>query len=290
PPALPIGFYQHGAVSIAIFHLWLNNLVVVNEDWRLFSADEQGRSLGGPPLDQNDRRVLQPGNYATLSPDGDPLAIRLTDENYRPRTLSLDISGTARTNSFRERVRERDQRCCVTGRLVRNLLYVDFRASYIFPIAHRDVWEAQNLSRFIADDAPPEHKGPNSINSVQNGILLRSHVHDLFDSYLFGINPDDEYRITDFREDQEFNGRQLWINENADPRHRPSDDLLREHFRQCVFANVKGAGRQDDDFFDPEDDFDLSDFTRWGREINEGQPTRLELAVRSRLYSRALSV
>ena len=100
----------------------------------------------------------------------------------------------------------------------------------------------------------------------------------------------DNYRITDFREDQEFGGRQLWIGENAHPQHRPSDALLRDHFQQCSLANVKSAGRERNAFFDSEGDFDLKDFTRRGEKVSKGQPTRLELEVRSRLYYSALPV
>lgn len=82
----------------------------------------------------------------------------------------------------------------------------------------------------------------------------------------------------------------LWINETVDAKYRPSEQLLREHFRQCVLANVKGAGRSSDDYIDPEEDFDLSNFERWGKEISEDEPSRLELELRARLYSSALLV
>ena len=78
----------------------------------------------------------------------------------------------------------------------------------------------------------------------------------------------------------------LWINRNVEPKYRPSDALLREHFDQCVLANVKGAGEQRDDWVDPEDDHDLSDFSNWGRRIGGDKgPSRLELELAARLYS-----
>lgn len=76
----------------------------------------------------------------------------------------------------------------------------------------------------------------------------------------------------------------LWINQNVEARYRPSDALLREHFKQCVLANVKGAGQ--DDWMDPEDEHELGNFSNWGQRIggDEG-PSRLELDIASRLYS-----
>lgn len=77
-------------------------------------------------------------------------------------------------------------------------------------------------------------------------------------------------------------GQHMWVNTDVAERYRPSQDILREHFRQCILANVKGAGRQefDDDPWDPEVDIDLQNTERWshgtGRE-------RLELEMRARL-------
>lgn len=36
------------------------------------------------------------------------------------------------------------------------------------------------------------------INSIQNGLLLCSHVHQMFDQYLISVNPDDGYKVIVF--------------------------------------------------------------------------------------------
>jgi hypothetical protein len=160
------------------------------------------------------------------------------------------------------------------------------------------------LSQHIRDNAPELDQGPASINSVQNGLLLRSDIHSRFDHYDFAINPDvcvepslvhnyvdmifsqNGYRIVDFTEGGRLDGHMLWINQNVEPRYRPSDALLREHFKQCVLANVKGADQQKEDWMDLEDDHDLGNLSDWGQRIggDEG-PSRLELELASRLYS-----
>jgi hypothetical protein len=77
-------------------------------------------------------------------------------------------------------------------------------------------------------------------------------------------------------------GQHMWVSTDVAERYRPSPDILREHFRQCILANVKGAGRQglDDEAWDPEVDIDLQNTERWshgtGRE-------RLRMEMRARL-------
>jgi hypothetical protein len=36
----------------------------------------------------------------------------------------------------------------------------------------------------------PEKESAGTINSVQNGMLLKSDLHQLFDNYAFSVNPD----------------------------------------------------------------------------------------------------
>lgn len=61
-----------------------------------------------------------------------------------------------------------------------------FEAAHIFPLAYEDHWNNNEYDRWIT--IRPEKGG--TINSVQNGLLLRSHIHQLFESYDFSINPD----------------------------------------------------------------------------------------------------
>jgi hypothetical protein len=77
---------------------------------------------------------------------------------------------------------------------------------------------------------------------VQNGLLLRSDLHTLFDAYTFSINPDDNYKVVCFDDFGEgIDGKHL-DQEFLDDPQRPVDELLRWHFRQAVLANMRGAG------------------------------------------------
>jgi hypothetical protein len=58
--------------------------------------------------------------------------------HLRPNVESLTFT-SVQLISFRDRVRERDRRCCVTREVADIVDYCGFRACHIFPIAHRDV-------------------------------------------------------------------------------------------------------------------------------------------------------
>jgi hypothetical protein len=105
------------------------------------------------------------------------------------RTISL-ATGT-RVKSFCDAVRSRDRRCVISGKKAINA-YRDnwrgFEAAHIFPLAYEGYWNDNSYGRWIT--IPPESENGGTINSVQNGLLLRSDIHQLFDSYDLSINPD----------------------------------------------------------------------------------------------------
>src|SRR5277367_6344653 len=96
-----------------------------------------------------------------------------------------------RTQSFCDAVRSRDLRCVITGQRASNAAnggWGGLQAAHIFPLAYEDHWNQSNYSNLIT--IPPASETAGSINSVQNGLLLRNDIHDIFDSYDFSINPD----------------------------------------------------------------------------------------------------
>ena len=114
-------------------------------------------------------------------------SFEISNERFLTRTISVN-SGT-RHESFRNAIRARDGRCVITGEIAveafRNM-WSGFQAAHIFPLGQLDHWIEQDFSRWITI---PSASG-NSINSVQNGILLRNDIHALFDNYMISINPD----------------------------------------------------------------------------------------------------
>ncbi|KAJ5695589.1 hypothetical protein N7536_006001 [Penicillium majusculum] len=116
--------------------------------------------------------------------------------------------------------------------------WAGLEAAHIFPLGQQELWNLGGFSHFIT------RPGRNPVNSVQNGLLLAAQMHQLFDGFVVSVNPDDGYKITDFSANNwNVDGRILDI-VCRDPNHpdRVADELLRWHFRQCVLANMKGAG------------------------------------------------
>jgi len=61
-----------------------------------------------------------------------------------------------------------------------------FQAAHVFSLAYEDHRNKHNFSRWIIKQ--PVTGG--SINSLQNGLLLRTDIHQQFDNYILSINPD----------------------------------------------------------------------------------------------------
>ncbi|KAK9365205.1 HNH endonuclease-domain-containing protein [Lipomyces kononenkoae] len=160
--------------------------------------------------------------------------VSITDEPCITRILSRIITG--RDDIFRARVRERDGKCVITG-IVNTKAYRDvwtgFEAAHIFPLSSEEYFVQNGFSRWITNRMNPHDTG---INSCQNGLLMQSNIHQSFDSFDFSIDPDNGYKIICFDEDPfRIDGRTL------DP-VCARDELLRWHFRQAVFANMRGVG------------------------------------------------
>ena len=166
-------------VTNANFHSMIDIVLVVSSTY--FLQNDNGETL------QRDTRPLLPGNYYVVA-DG---TVNVNDEAILTRTISI-TTGT-RIQEFRDRVRQRDGRCVVPK--TENLsaavgswtgFWTGFEAAHIFPLAYEQNWNNENFSRWIT--IPATRGG--TINSVQNGLLLQTNIHQLFDTYFFSINPD----------------------------------------------------------------------------------------------------
>ncbi|KIY51888.1 hypothetical protein FISHEDRAFT_70385 [Fistulina hepatica ATCC 64428] len=207
----------------------------------------------GPVLDRNDGTSLAPGHYALFAAGNTgalrPIRVTVCPEQPRRRSYSINYTFTPHSKIFTARVRARDMRCCFTGETVVPLEhggyeFTGFEAAHIFPLS-----ETGEFFRWAS-----------------TASLLILNV-ERFDDYSVGVDPDDGYRITDFhkRGGRTVDGRIFYINPAVPATERPSDDLLRDHFRQCILANLNASAKphSNDRPFDPELDlfnggFDLS--------------------------------
>ncbi|KIW85625.1 hypothetical protein Z517_01017 [Fonsecaea pedrosoi CBS 271.37] len=222
------GLIARPGVTNANFYAMIE--IIVMFDGPFFLQNENETRI------EKDDHPLQPGQYYIVTTS----SFRLNDEPWLVRTISRATG--SRVTAFAEAIRLRDRQCIISGWPVPTIndiyFWSGFEATHIFPLAYEGNWIKQNYGRWITSQ--PIQGG--SINSVQNGMLLNSHIHQLFDSYSISINPDDNYKIVAFQptafniEGKHLN-RELFTRPNA-----PTDPLLRWHFRQAVLANMRGAG------------------------------------------------
>src|ERR1700733_2507166 len=118
-------------------------------------------------------------------------------------------------------------------------------------------WIRRGYSSRIADPAPlAELGGSTKIDSIQNVILLRGDLHAAWHNYKVAVNPDVcichlskstsshhectqlKYAVIPFVPGyNDIAGNILKLDHIADPNLRPLDELLRDHFFQCVLKN-----------------------------------------------------
>ena len=146
--------------------------------------------------------------------------------------------------------------------------------------------------------------GPSKIDSLQNLITLRSDLHDAWDNYEFGVDPDvssivrftaflifrlcaqNNYRIIAFTNgNADVNGLYLQLDHIQDPTQQPLRELFIDHLTQGLFKHMKGSDEPVWTYEDYEDAFDggsvnLSKLEIWG--TGEGKE-RFELALADRL-------
>ena len=165
-------------------------------------------------------------------------------------------------------------------------------------------WVNKGYPGHITDSASlPELGGSTKIDSIQNVILLRSDLHDAWDSYKFAVHPDvctffrlpPSISCLTFRFRQrghvvipfvpgydDIAGKVLKLDHITDDNLRPLDELLRDHFLQGVLKNMKGAGEPTWDYEDALGDgmMDLSRRDIWGGKLGQ---EHLEFEIAHRL-------
>lgn len=153
------------------FYSMVGIIFIFTSDYHLRRGHRSG------PIIKKDDRPLQAGNYFIIAAAG---SFAMNTEPWMIRSDSL-LSTRPPTAEFIDAVRNRDRGCIISGRRPNNLqlergYWGGFQVAPIFPLSHEDYWAA--------------HNPPVSIDSPQNGILLRSDIRSHFESYTVSINPD----------------------------------------------------------------------------------------------------
>ncbi|KAJ5899719.1 hypothetical protein N7495_004463 [Penicillium taxi] len=237
------GLFQAGSITNGNFLSMLGILIITEVPFTVSSR------LTGQNI-QPDNQILSLGDY-DIHVTPVTQTITVNNEPIFRRIISHNVTG--REECFTEDVRLRDKICCFSGDAVLTWQYdmwEGWEAAHIFPVAKGSLWNQWGFGRWITNGATGRHL--NSINSIQNGFLIGSTLHKIFDHFRVSANPDDGYKITTFIPlTRPIDGRilELVCRDPNDP-NRISDNLLRWHFRQSILVNMRGAGEPswDDDF------------------------------------------
>ncbi|KAJ3378079.1 hypothetical protein HDU84_007968 [Entophlyctis sp. JEL0112] len=154
-----------------------------------------------------------------------------------------------RTNLFEKEIIARDNHCVITKE------YVSTQAAHILSQSWwRDFENRKDLLPQSIRDTVSELRG--GVNSVRNGILLRTDLAAAFDRgyFSFKFYNDHFYFIAITTEYECFDGCQLdenlrirWNNSSWwSPETRPSKSLVEFHFRNSVFQHMKRSEEGND--------------------------------------------
>ncbi|KAJ3497570.1 hypothetical protein NLJ89_g10332 [Agrocybe chaxingu] len=278
------GFWQYGTLSWDEFHSYLSQFVITGSRWSIFQYDTVQKQRG--VLCQPSPQIVQPGQYILLTPAGGSIRVDLVARPVRLR-IPTHSNTPAREHYYRSRGRARDGKCLITG--LQTLTFRRLKVAHIFPRAHDAEWIRKGYPSKITDTADEACMGgPSKIDSVQNVITLRSDLHDAWDNYEFGVNPNNNYRVTAFTNgNADINGLHLQLDHIEDPTMRPLDELLIDHFMQGIFKHMRGVGEPEWKYEDYDDvfrdgSFDLTNPKIW--ETREGKQG-FELALADRLHT-----
>ncbi|KAI9439241.1 hypothetical protein H4582DRAFT_2075902 [Lactarius indigo] len=302
------GFWQYGTLQWDEFYRYMSTFIITTTAWTIFQYDTTQQHRGAPC--QPSAGIVHPGHYILLSSAGEPLRIGLVPTLPRPRNPTHSNSTTPVGEYSTSPLNSGSSDFCpyrylltvlvdvlemknafITG--LQTQTYSRLKVAHIFPRVHDTEWIRKGYPSKITDTADEVVVGGlMKIDSVQNVITMRSDLHDAWDNYEFGVDPNNNYRITAFTNgNADVNGLYLQLNHIQDPTLRPLDELFRDHFMQGIFKHMKGAVEARwscEDFDDAFGDgsFKLSNPKIWGTEKGRKQ---FGLALSDRLFDYRIS-
>lgn len=148
----------------------------------IFTTSYTLRLKSGTTIERNSYS-LEPGSYFVVTAGSFTI-------NSEPWLVRADCLYTGPpTAEFCNSIRDRDRQCVISGSrmgIIGDEYWEGLEVTHIFPLAHENHWNSLGYGSLVT--IPPE--SGRSIDSVQNGILLRSDIRCHFESYLVSINPD----------------------------------------------------------------------------------------------------
>lgn len=196
------------------------------------------------PVSPNDRPVKL-GHYI-LSPvkDGDLLSVNDEPFLVRPPPIAPFVTANSAVEHFQSLVKDRDQKCVISGETSEladaddSDEEPDLHTAHIFPVAWNNLLSTHVPDYAITYKHPDDSSG---VNSPQNGLLMKSEIHPLWNAYFISVNPTTNKVISFSERTDQYDGRMLdpACRQKSSPYYVP-DELLKWHFKQCVLSRMRG--------------------------------------------------
>ncbi|KAH8115160.1 hypothetical protein DFH11DRAFT_1543847 [Phellopilus nigrolimitatus] len=239
------GLIQTGWYRNSDLYRWLRIVLVTDEPFLLRRASSDRNQA----LINADTSLIEPSEYYVVNKTGNVISARPISERLRNR---IHFTGYSTPQNevdeiFRKRIMERDGRCCCSNeKLPPEIFESDPTTSII------DIFPSAYVEEFL-DSSLPSSLGLNGsrkegvmfLRSLQNGMTMRITAILLFENYDLAIDVDDEYRIVQFCPDPYIDSGsegKLYVDFSKPEHERPSEILLREHFRHALIKHVLGTG------------------------------------------------
>ncbi|KAL4970565.1 uncharacterized protein BDV14DRAFT_45354 [Aspergillus stella-maris] len=225
--------------------------------WRLHKLKGPNKDQVGRLVARNGVNVTE-GHYVVLGAEGQPIAVTLNTEKVVRRAVTSQTSSRDQRENqrhFKDTLFTRDAcRCVITGE--DGPSYVNPRrgllAAHIYPVARLEQWQKDGCQNWISGNSNTSLIAPAKMFSAQNGLILCTRAHLVFDFFEIAVNPDRGYRTIFFGFDKQgLGGRVLSRSTKSGPiDHQVSDECLRWHYRQAIMVHMRGAGEPPWDTYD----------------------------------------
>ncbi|KAH8115157.1 hypothetical protein DFH11DRAFT_1877430 [Phellopilus nigrolimitatus] len=240
------GLIQTGWYRNSDLYRWLRIVLVTDEPFLLRHASSDRNQA----LVNDDASLIEPSDYHIVNKTGNVISARPISEILRKR---INFSGYSTPQNevdeiFRKRIMERDGRCCCSNeKLPPEIFESDPTTSIIdiFPSAYVEEFLDSSLPSSLGLNGPRKER-VKFMRSLQNGMTMDIVAILLFEDYDLAVDVDDDYRIVQLCPNPHINlgpEGKLYVDFSKPEEERPSEILLREHFRHALIKHVLGTGK-----------------------------------------------
>ncbi|KZT38810.1 hypothetical protein SISSUDRAFT_710138 [Sistotremastrum suecicum HHB10207 ss-3] len=234
------GLEQRGTFFVRNVYRWLKTLYLLPEDDGWFI-----RCLSDGQIVPCNSHILFPiGSFHIVSKDSLVLSPsrKITHPLYRC-LVNLDHSRpTYLDEDVFQEICRRDQRCLITGWNLpdpRRQFKDDFFCARIFPLMPPSRFADPLVQELLPGSAESAEAFAQLMQSPSNAFICSYMPCEVFNAYWFSIDVDDDYRIVQFVDCQNWNvpvsgSGKLLVDSWSEHATRPSDALLRAHFQQAL--------------------------------------------------------